>query len=291
VFRKAQPHRRRSWIIPAVIAAILLIGGVTSNLIANYIQPILDPYRRWVWLAFVIAAIVTVLVAIRDHRKSDEPVEQRIGQTTAQGWINNVIKPLLPPLRAVENLLAHTKVWTWWHHTVTFERIRAAKDLIYPSAADSLEHFAQYHPDIQAKISLYDQRVGELATACQRLHNALRRSEPLRRLYERAKMDDSVVLGQPVSGDFSTFTETDHLDSLAESIVNRRHKESFEYTFRRAWSQYYDELLALRDLPDFRPASEHVDRAGEELLQTVRELIDLLVRAGRNLADNHEASF
>ena len=285
------PHRRRSWIIPAIIAVILLISGVASNLVANYIQPGLEPYRRWVWLVFAIAAIVTVLVAIRDYRKSDEPSAPEIGQTTAQGWIDKVIYPLLIFLRGVEDILVHTKNWTWQYQTRTFVSIRAAKDLIHPLAKDSLEHFAEYHPDIQAKISLYDQRVGELAAACQRFQRALAGSKALRGLYERAKADDSVVSGHPVSNDFTIATPTENLESLAESIVNRRRKESFEYTLRRAWSQYYDEFLALRDLPDIRPDSEQVDRAGDALLETVRELIDLLVKAGRNLASKHNASF
>src|SRR5262249_30277677 len=34
------------------------------------------PYRRWVWLAWVIALIVTVIAAIRDHRKSNDPPAQ-----------------------------------------------------------------------------------------------------------------------------------------------------------------------------------------------------------------------
>src|SRR5262249_32112480 len=157
--------------------------------------------------------------------------------------------------------------------TRTFARIPAAKNLIHPSAKDSLEHFAEYHPDIQAKISLYDQRVGELSAACQRLQRALADSFALRILYERVKNDDSVVSGRTVSSDFAIFTETEHLESLAESIVNRRHKEAIEYTFHRAWSQYYDEFLALRDLPDIRPESERVGRAGDDLLETVRELI------------------
>jgi hypothetical protein len=40
--------RRRSWLIPALIAAVAFIGGVASNLVASDIQEAVKPYRGWV---------------------------------------------------------------------------------------------------------------------------------------------------------------------------------------------------------------------------------------------------
>jgi hypothetical protein len=40
---------RRPWLIPALIAAILFIGGVASNLIASDLEKNLKPYRHWVF--------------------------------------------------------------------------------------------------------------------------------------------------------------------------------------------------------------------------------------------------
>ena len=72
---------------PAIIAAVAFIGGVTSNLVANYIQSRLEPYRRWVWAIFFFALIVTIIAAIREAlsssdstQKSLQPAEESISE-------------------------------------------------------------------------------------------------------------------------------------------------------------------------------------------------------------------
>lgn len=73
----APSHRKRqtprTWLIPAIVAAILFIGAVASNLIANYIQPRVEPYRPWVWVSFVLALIVAVAFAIREALRAANP--------------------------------------------------------------------------------------------------------------------------------------------------------------------------------------------------------------------------
>lgn len=283
--------RRHSWFVPAIFAAVLFIGGVASNLVANYVQPSLEPYRRWVWLSFGAAMIVTVIVAIRDHYRSSDSPPKGIGQEIARGWIDRVIIPLLRSLRGVEHLLTQEKVLTWRYQTQDFEMIYAARNLIHPLAKDSLEHFAEHYPDVRMMMSLYDQQREELSAACGRLQKALIDSEGLRVLYECAKADNSVVSGEAINSAFKSYTEMDHLETLAESIVNRRHKESYSYVYRYAWSKYWNVLLALRFLPDISAESERVDRAGEALLETVQSFILLLVATGKRLAERHDVSF
>lgn len=52
---------------------ILFIGGVATNWVASDLQKDLEPYRRWVWLVFAIALIVTVVLAIRESHRTDSP--------------------------------------------------------------------------------------------------------------------------------------------------------------------------------------------------------------------------
>jgi TIR domain/Effector-associated domain 2 len=66
-------RRRRTWIAPAAIALILFLGGLASNLVANFIQSSIEPYRLWVWLFCAVAGIISVAVAIRESRKTDDP--------------------------------------------------------------------------------------------------------------------------------------------------------------------------------------------------------------------------
>ena len=52
---------------------ILFAGGVAGNLIASYLQTSLEPYRRWVWVMFLIALVVAIVTAISEARRRDDP--------------------------------------------------------------------------------------------------------------------------------------------------------------------------------------------------------------------------
>src|SRR5215210_8105945 len=66
-------HRSRvRWIIPAIIAALLFLGGVAGNLVATDLDPVSKPYRVWVWIFFFVALAVTVFVAVREYNRQDE---------------------------------------------------------------------------------------------------------------------------------------------------------------------------------------------------------------------------
>ena len=60
---------RRPWIIPGMLAAVFFIGGLTSNLIASYLETTLRDYRTWVWSFFAIAFLATVVTAIVEARR------------------------------------------------------------------------------------------------------------------------------------------------------------------------------------------------------------------------------
>ncbi|HEX5602018.1 MAG TPA: hypothetical protein VFX63_05680, partial [Pyrinomonadaceae bacterium] len=64
---------RRPWLIPGLVAVILFIGAVASNLIASDLETSLKPYRLWVWLMFAIAFLVAVATAIFEARRKDHP--------------------------------------------------------------------------------------------------------------------------------------------------------------------------------------------------------------------------
>lgn len=216
---------------------------------------------------------------------------QRFGRETVRGWFQNVIAPLLQSLRGEEYLLAQQKVWTWRWQLREFADIHPAGNLVHPLAKDSLEHFVEHYPEMQAKMGFYDQQRAELVAACQRLQKALMSSKELRSLYERIKADDSEISGRTISSEFRMDTETENLESLAESIVNRRHKDSLEYTFRHAWNKYYDDFLALRLLPDINPESERVGRAGEGLLEAIQHLVEFLKGTRKHLAAEYDVPF
>jgi len=64
---------------------ILFVGGVASNLVANDLQQTIGSYRRWVWLVFAIALVVTVVVAIAAARKDNSTTAEEYQTVTAGG--------------------------------------------------------------------------------------------------------------------------------------------------------------------------------------------------------------
>lgn len=79
--KKSSP--RRPWLIPGLVALILFVGNLASNLVANDLQTSIAPYRRWIWIVFVIALVVTVIIAIvgnsrKDSSEGDERTERSV---------------------------------------------------------------------------------------------------------------------------------------------------------------------------------------------------------------------
>ena len=64
-------QQRRTWFVPALIAAVSFIGGVASNLLASDLETTLRPYRGLVWMLCVVAFTIAVIAAIRDHLRAD----------------------------------------------------------------------------------------------------------------------------------------------------------------------------------------------------------------------------
>ena len=66
-------HRSRfRWIVPAIIAAVLFLGGVAGNLVAADLDPVRKQYPGWVWAFFFVAGIIAVFVAVREYNKQDK---------------------------------------------------------------------------------------------------------------------------------------------------------------------------------------------------------------------------
>ncbi|MEZ4683384.1 MAG: NACHT domain-containing protein [Caldilineaceae bacterium] len=68
------PRLRHSWLLPATAALILFLGGVAANWVAADLQDDLEPYRPWVWGAFGLALIVTVVLAVRERQGRRDPI-------------------------------------------------------------------------------------------------------------------------------------------------------------------------------------------------------------------------
>jgi tetratricopeptide (TPR) repeat protein len=71
-------HRSRfRWIVPAIIAAVLFLGGVAGNLVAADLDPVRKQYPGWVWAFFFVAGVIAVCVAVREYNKQDKSPDSR----------------------------------------------------------------------------------------------------------------------------------------------------------------------------------------------------------------------
>lgn len=71
-----QRHRSRfRWIIPAVIAALISLGGVAGNLVATDLDPVRKEHPILVWGFFFVAVAIAVIVAVREYNKQDKSPE------------------------------------------------------------------------------------------------------------------------------------------------------------------------------------------------------------------------
>jgi hypothetical protein len=64
---------RRPWLIAAIFAFILFLGNVAVEVLGEDLKEWLRPYRLWVWLVLPISLLVTVIGAVREARKPQEP--------------------------------------------------------------------------------------------------------------------------------------------------------------------------------------------------------------------------
>jgi formylglycine-generating enzyme required for sulfatase activity len=62
---------RRAWLVPALIALVLFLGGVASNLVAADLQAVVGPYKIWVWALFLVALAVAVGAAVWESRQPE----------------------------------------------------------------------------------------------------------------------------------------------------------------------------------------------------------------------------
>src|SRR5258706_3873778 len=86
----SQPRRRPKMTLLVIADVILFAGAVASNLVANYIQPSLDPYKKWVWAGFFIALAATIALRIRESRREADSANEPQASITQSGSRNVV---------------------------------------------------------------------------------------------------------------------------------------------------------------------------------------------------------
>lgn len=70
--------RRRGWLYLLVIIAtvIIYLGDVATNLVADYLRPLMDNRKHWAWISLAVALLVAIITAIRGMRPRGDPAQE-----------------------------------------------------------------------------------------------------------------------------------------------------------------------------------------------------------------------
>lgn len=232
-------------------------------------------------------------------RISSKKKNIKVGRNIVRAWFDTVINPLLNELKKEEQLLKDNN-WTWRFLSNRLESIRPIQDMISYQAMDNLEQFTEFYPSIKEFIAEHDEGVSKLLIECEDLHRILAESPLLLELYKKITSPESLAnLGKiskwgrelTIRDIFGSNYEKDHLETLAEYIVNKTHLLPAYYGTSPLWNKHRDEFIALLNKPVIRDYYARTVKAGETLLETVRELINELKKIRSDLSLEHDLPY
>jgi hypothetical protein len=206
---------------------------------------------------------------------------RKVGPNIVRAWLDTVVNPLLRGLDSERNLLAKEN-WTWRFEQQSLLSIGSIRSIISFEALDNLDQFLDLGPSsTQAARRLMDQhdeRALRLTAACRRFHKTLKNSQELRKAYGHLGEEDRISLrpGQTLDSLFGAYPRENHLDVLAEHIVNGTSLLPSYFSTAPLWNQYREELLKIRNASSIRPCWKESKRAGQAPNGSAKELIDLL---------------
>ena len=109
-------------------------------------------------------------------------------------------------------------------------------------------------------------------------HAAVKGSRTLREIYGRVTRPDSLVeLGiAEISGIFGAYPQENHLDVLAEQVVNNTGDLPAYYPISRLWNKYRVQFLKILAEPNVRPTYDMVLKAGQNIQENTLPLLTYL---------------
>ncbi|MGA9997976.1 MAG: hypothetical protein WBP93_21355 [Pyrinomonadaceae bacterium] len=232
------------------------------------------------------------------NRISSKKKPVKVGRNIVRAWFDTVINPLLNELKKEEQLLEDNN-WTWRFLSNRLESIRPIQEMISYQAVDNLEQFTEFYPSIKVLIAKHDEQVSKLLSECEDLHRVLADSSPLLELYKELTSPESLAkldktgTGREITIQelFGSSPERTHLEFLAEYIANKTNPLPIYYNTSPLWNKHRDEFIALLNKPVIRDYYVRTVKAGETLLETVRELINSLKKIRSDLSLEHDLPY
>ncbi len=215
----------------------------------------------------------------------------KVGPNIVRAWFDTVINPLLRALE-VEKKYLEKNDWTWRLGRESLEAVQPVQSIIGYEAMANLEQVFEFYPDVEKMMREHEEKREELLTACKELHQVIRESPELQKMYAEATSEASLskfgIRDKNLSRIFPDGPEDRRMDFLTEYIVNNGGEFSSYILVSSFWREYKEVFLAILDSPSVREYSKKTLKAGEPLLKTVEGFISLLKELRRKLSSEHD---
>jgi len=213
-----------------------------------------------------------------------------VGPNIVRAWFDTVINPLLDGLQTERDLLA-AEAWTWRYRPPRLASLVPVREHLVREAWDNLDQFLAFQPGCREPVPRHDKHVEKLLHECRSFHRALIGNRAMQRLYQSAVADLSPAPSSGLASVFGMDSPEEHLDVLAEYIVNGIGKLPGYYGTAPLWNRQRDEFLRLRETEDLRPLWKTVRARGRRLAEAVEELDGALRRTRDNLSLRYDVPF
>jgi hypothetical protein len=172
-------------------------------------------------------------------------------------------------------------------------------------ARDNFEQIVDFFPEIREVVSEHDKAVDLVTERCEQLQRTLTQSRDLQETYQRATSPDSLkkiaedfgIAGQYETPNsilkklFGAYPESDHLNLLAQLIINNTGDLPAYFTSAPLWNRKKDEFSALLNCPGVRGSYRSLLKAGDSLAQWVAHLIRVLRETRLELSIKHDVPY
>ena len=215
----------------------------------------------------------------------------RIGPRIVRAWFDTVINPMLNALRA-ENTLLQKKDWTWQFYQTGLEMIKPVSQYIDADAVDNLEQMLYFYPSLKGKIENHDEARDRLFQACRDLHTTIVSRSDLEDIYRTVISQESLAkLGKRMEEMFGSREPSDHINLLAEYIVNNTGEFPYYYTVSPLWNRYRERFLKVLGHPAVVPYTKKTTKAGEQLMRATEALVKGLKDVREELSLKHDVPY
>jgi len=216
-----------------------------------------------------------------NRNRSTRSGKAGIGPRIVRAWFDAVINPMLNSLRAEHALLEH-KDWTWQFFPTHLEMIKNVSEYIDRDAVEYLDQLLSFHPSLRSKIEEHDKARSSLFDACRASHSAIVSKSDIEEVYKRATSLESLSkLGKQIKDLFGTYQPSDHVNLLAEYIVNNTGELPYYYTVSPLWNHYRGEFLKILAHPRIAGYYQETIKAGKRLMRSN----EVLVRSLRDVRE------